>query len=216
MWKKILVLLLIAACSKSDPILEGDRTPVFRAIGIQVTEVFDGDLGEPLIPAKCDNFRIDSNNQIWRGNTRIFAGIPTDSEIKADKQVACRARYVYAGLSTGELVKVNSENRDLAWVADIFMANHPTSNILFVDIIATPVVNGDFIFVGGLGKAFCKIRDRDGTKVWCVPISVRDIVKSTRNYNVILADNGTKYVVSREGRVYLNPAESNRRRWWLF
>jgi hypothetical protein len=157
----ILSVLLVAACSKSDPILSGDRTPVFRTTDIQVTEVFDGDLGQPLVPAPC-NFRIDSNNQIWRGNTRIFAGIPTDSEIKGDKQVACRGRFVYAGLSTGELVKVNSETRDLAWVANIFMANHPTSNILFVDIIATPVVNGEF--QAGLARRFAKSATRMGRK----------------------------------------------------
>jgi len=213
MWK-ILLLLLIAACSKSDPILEGYRTPVFRATGVEASGVFEGELGAPLLPAPCNNIRIDANNQIWRGSTRIFAGIPTDSGIISEKFVACRGSYVYAGLSTGELVKVNYRTRDLAWVADIFMANHPTSNILFVNIIATPVINGEFIFAGGLGNAFCKVRDADGSKVWCVPISVRDIVKSTRNYNVVLADDGTKYVVSRQGKVYLMPEADKRRRWW--
>ena len=201
-WKILLICLLVGACSKSDPILEGNRTPVFRSVYVEASEVYESDLGEPLNPVPCD-FKIDANNQIWRGNHRIFAGIPTESEIKREKYVACRGRYIYAGLSTGELIKVDYVTRDLAWVTDVFVQNHPTSNILFVDIIATPVVNGEFIYAGGLGNAFCKVRDKDGSKVWCAPIAVKDIVKSTANYNVVLADDGVEYVVSNDGKVYL-------------
>jgi len=211
-----LLILFIAACSKSDPILEGERSPVFRPAYVEVTDVHDSDLGTPLIPEPC-NFKIDSNNQIWHGNTRIFAGLPTESEIRSEKSPACRGRFVYAGLSTGELVKIDFKTRDLAWISDIFVENHPTANILFVDVIARPVINGDFIYVGGLGNAFCKIRDRDGSKIWCVPIPVRDIVKSTENYNLILSAEGKEYVVSADGRVYLRtPLASNKRWWWPF
>ena len=210
----LITLSLLFSCSKNDPILEGHRVPIFQVAEVETVGIRERDLGDPIIPQDCSQYRIDSNNQVWRGETRIFAGLPTESEIQVDKQVACRGDYIYAGLSTGELVKVNRRTRDLAWIADIFQANHPTTNILFVDIVATPVVHGGYVYAGGLGNAFCKIRDRDGRIMWCRPISVRDILKSTRNYNVVLADDGTKYIVANsDGRIYIMQDEARKSLW---
>jgi outer membrane protein assembly factor BamB len=198
----LLPVLLLPACSKPDPILEGVRTPVFAKDEIKVLNKKPTDIGADITPEKCD-FTIDGNNQIWRDGARIFAGLPTESEIKVEKKAACRGEYVYAGLSTGELVKVDSETRDLEWTADIFAGHVPTGGAPFLDIIATPVHDGEYVYAGGLGNAFCKIKDSDGSKAWCLPVGVREILKSTKKFHFVLTADDEVMAVSADGRVYM-------------
>ena len=201
MKRLIFLFLIVAACSKSDPILEGVREPIFGQNNITVSDEKIENLGAELIPEKCD-FVIDSDNRIWKGETRIFAGLPTEAKIKTDKKVVCKGKYIYAGLSTGELVKVNAETRNLEWTADIFAAHMPTENAIFLDIVAAPVYNNGFVYAGGLGHALCKIRDRDGKKEWCLPISVQAILKSTSNFNIVETTDGRKLAIGTDGKVY--------------
>jgi outer membrane protein assembly factor BamB len=197
----ILHCALLVGCETSDPILPGARKPVFARDELVVLDKKIGDAGVPLVPEKCD-FTIDGNNMIWKNGVRIFAGLPTESEIKTDKKTACHGDFVYAGLSTGELVKVNAKTRDLEWTADIFAERAPTGATPFLDIIATPVYNGGFIYAGGLGGAFCKIRDKDGEKIWCRPIAVQEITASTKKFNFVKSADGREFVISTDGAVY--------------
>ena len=202
--KKIVICyLLLAGCTKTDPILEGRRVPVFEDNRVEISDEKITSLGEALPEVSCD-FTIDGNNQIWRGGRRIFAGLPTMAKIDVPRKVVCNGKYVYAGLSTGELVKVNKDSRNLEWTADIFMPHIPTGGSPFLDITAAPVWSDGFIYAGGLGGAFCKIRDKDGAKMWCLPISVEDIVKSTRTFNVVRTTDGEALAVSTDGKAYGN------------
>ena len=205
-----LLPVLLFACSKSDPILPGHRIPIFGQNRLEISDEKVHDLGEPLQAAPCD-FTIDRNNQIWQGERRIFSGFPTASKINVQRKVVCNGRYVYAGLSTGELVKVNSETRNIEWIVDIFAPHIPTGGSPFLDIIAPPVFNNGYIYAGGLGGAFCRIRDRDGAKIWCLPISVQDIVKSTRTFNVIRTTDGERFAISTDGTVYNYNISAKRR-----
>lgn len=197
----LLLCAICAACSKTDPILPGERSPIFKKSDVVVSDKKVVDPGAPLSPEKCD-YTLDGNNMIWDGKTRVFAGLPTESEIKAPKTPVCRGGFVYAGLSTGELVKVNAGTRNLEWTADIFAERAPTGAEPFLDIIAPPVPNGRFVYAGGLGGAFCKIRDSDGSKVWCLPVGVQSIALSTKNFNFILSTDGDLMAVSSGGEVY--------------
>ena len=194
-------LCILIACSKTDPTLPGDRIPVFDTGAPTVLDREPDDWGRDIEPQKCD-FTIDGGNRIWKGRARIFAGLPTESEINAPKRVACNGKFVYAGLSTGELVKVDSATRNLEWTADIFAAHAPTGGSHFLDIIAAPVLNGGFAYAGGLGGAFCKIRDSDGAKIWCLPIGVVEITRSTTKFNVLISTENELIAVSTDGKVY--------------
>ena len=192
--------MLLAACSKSDPVLPGDRVSIFRTDAPNIIATPPTDLGKTLEPKKCD-FTLDSDNRIWRGERRIFAGLPTDSKIKIERKTMCNGGYVYAGLSTGELVKVNAESRNVEWVAEIFSKNSPTSASPFLDIIATPVYADGFVYAGGLGNAFCKIRDKDGAKSWCLPLITTEILRATDKFAIIKTPELT-LAVSRDGKVF--------------
>ena len=182
--------------------LPGERIPIFKTPGLEVIEEMPaGGLGADLKAENCE-FTIDGGNGIWKGGTRVFAGLPTESEIKAPRKVVCNGGFVYAGLSTGELVKVDSKTRNLEWTADIFAETDPTGASPFLDIVATPVYSAGYVYAGGLGNAFCKIRDRDGSKVWCLPIAVQKVLRATDKYIVVETTAGTGLAVSVGGKVY--------------
>ncbi|MDR2268966.1 MAG: PQQ-like beta-propeller repeat protein [Rickettsiales bacterium] len=190
--------------------MEGTRIPIFKRAEMVILNKKIDDIGQPLAPAgdkddksssACD-YTIDSSNQIWRQGRRIFAGLPTVSEIRISKKVICNGGFVYAGLSTGELVKVDAATRELAWTADIFAENLPTGGAPFLDVTAAPVYNGGFVYAGGLGGAFCKLRDSDGKKIWCLPVAVQEIIASTQKFNWILTTDGEVLAVSTDGKIY--------------
>lgn len=198
-----IISVAMFACSSRDPILEGARVPVFKKDAPVVLGQKINNMGGEIPEKKC-SYAIDDSNQIWResDNMRIFAGLPTESKIDAPRVVACDGGFVYAGLSTGELVKVNVRTRDLEWTADVFAEHLPTGGPPFLDIIAAPVVNGGFVYAGGLGGAFCKLGDKDGKKIWCLPISVQAVVHSTKNFNFVLSADGDLFAVSNDGKIY--------------
>ena len=198
----LILIAMLAACTKTDPILPGARVPVFAADVLKIESGAPGNIGADLTPAPCD-YRIDGENQIWRGGARIFAGISTESEVAVNKKVVCSGKHIYAGLSTGELVKVDAATRNLAWAADIFAERNPTGGDPFLDIVAAPVVNGGFVYAGGFGGAFCKLRDSDGGKVWCLPIAVAAITRATENYIFVKTTDGRELAVSINGKAYL-------------
>jgi outer membrane protein assembly factor BamB len=203
----LILLFSLSACSKTDPILPGTRTPVFAEEKLKIEKGAPENIGADLAPAPCE-YTIDGANQIWRGKARIFAGLATDAEIKTQKRVVCGPNAgggggsVYAGLSTGEVVKVNTATRELEWTADVFADRLPTGGNPFLDIVAAPVLNGGFVYAGGLGGAFCKINDKTGKKVWCLPISVSEITRSTENYNFVKTTSGEDFAIGTDGKAY--------------
>jgi outer membrane protein assembly factor BamB len=211
-----LAALSVAAtvgCTSYDPILEGKRVPVFRPDAPIILGRRIDDLGGAVSEKEC-GYSIAGNNQIWRDkdNARIFAGLPTESKIDAPKRVVCGGDFIYAGLSTGELVKVNAKTRDLAWTADVFAEHLPVGGSPFLDIIAAPTVNGGFVYAGGLGGAFCKLRETDGKKVWCLPISAQAVLKKTDKFHFVLSADNDLFAVSNDGKIYwtANVADNDR------
>ncbi|MDR2769846.1 MAG: hypothetical protein LBB08_00165 [Rickettsiales bacterium] len=196
-------LVAMAACGKSDPILPGVREPVFKGHELAISgKKHVSDLGDPITTEQC-NCRIDEKNQIFCGKKRIFRGFATESVVSTPngKKPLCSGGFVYGGLSTGELVKV-SPSGYVEWAADIFSEFAPTGGAPFLDIVARPAAIGGFIYAGGLGDAFCKLRDKDGEKIWCLRISVQSI-RINRNFIVVEAADGKVYAVSADnGRTY--------------
>ena len=194
------LLTILWSCEKHDPILSGIRTPIFNNEQVQLIKDRVS-IGDPIKPEPCE-YTINSDNTIWKDGSRIFAGLPTSSDFKVDKKVICHDDFIYAGLSTGELIKVDAKTRKPEWIANIFSDKIVTGGTPFLDIIATPVYNNGFIYAGGLGDAFCKVRDSDGKKVWCLPISVQNILITTKNFNVLKTADEQTIAVSNDGKAY--------------
>lgn len=168
----IACLATLSACDKHDPILPGVRTSVFDTSAIKMADtkiVSLPDTAFEMIDTDCP-YTQDSSNVIWNGERKIFSGFPTSNSVKNDAKPVCSGKYLYAGLTTGELIKLNPNARQLVWIADIYRASNMTGGASVVDIVAPIVIRGANVYAGGLGDAFCKINTTTGTKHWCVEL----------------------------------------------
>jgi len=175
-------MLLFAACSKHDPILPGARTNVFddgSAVTSQNTTIAAGRIQMPAgampQPTNGATYAQDADNVVWSvapdgAKTRIFSGLPTMSRVSGVRNPVTAGGFVYAGLTTGEVVKINPKTRAPVWVADVFKPSAMTGGAPIMDIVAPVYVLGDSVYAGGLGDAFCRINDKTGKTVWCAGI----------------------------------------------
>ncbi|MCM1223523.1 MAG: PQQ-binding-like beta-propeller repeat protein [Lachnospiraceae bacterium] len=191
----VIALVALAACAKHDPILPGTRSAIFASNDITVLNTPVPDVPENFIDsdtAACP-YRQDSSNVIWHGERKIFSGFATPNSVASHQRPVCHGKYVYAGLTTGELVKVNPTTRVIAWMADIYRPSNLTGGASVVDITAPIVVDDAYVYAGGLGDAYCKINNANGAKKWCVNIGVG---------LPFLVANNVSYVVSTDGKLY--------------
>ncbi len=187
--------IMLTACASHDPILPGVRTSVFTDTTPEVLGTPVPNAPEQIImpaPQKCP-YTQDASNVIWDGERKVFSGFPTSNSVKSVQTPVCAGNYVYAGLTTGELVKVNPKSRSIAWVADIYRPSNMTGGASVLDIIAPIVVRGNDVYVGGLGDAFCRINAETGNKKWCTEIGVG---------TAFLVDGAVAYVVATDDYLY--------------
>lgn len=200
--RKILTVICCAlglvACDKHDPILPGVRTAIFPSANIKITGQNITDLPSDIATVDNSNcpYRQDSANTIWDGNRKIFSGFPTNNSVDADIKPVCSGNYIYAGLTTGEVVKINKNNRQIVWIADIYRASNLTGGASMVDIIAPIVPYKNHVYAGGLGDAFCKLNATNGDKKWCIDISVGTPFTITDKYAFVVSTDDLLYAIS--------------------
>ncbi len=187
------VLCALCGCSKTDPVLPGQRTSIFGGSALTFHETSVPNLPDemPSQQSGACMCTIDSSNVIWIGERKLFSGFATDSYVKCEKQPVCDGDFVYAGLSTGELVKVNQRTRNVAWVADIYKDSNMLGGASVLDIVAPIVVTKTDVYAGGLGDAFCRVNKSNGSKRWCLDIGTDTafIVMDSVIYMVSTGDN---------------------------
>ena len=195
----------LVACDKHDPILPGVRTAIFDGANVNV-------LGQDIldVPTKIVNidnsncpYTQDKNNVVWDGTRKIFSGFPTSNTVSGNVSPVCSGKYIYAGLTTGELVKLNPKNRQIIWIADIYRASNLTGGASMVDIVAPVVPVDRYVYVGGLGDAFCKLDATSGVKKWCLDIGVGVPFVITENFAFVVSTDRVLYAVSlKNGDIY--------------
>lgn len=190
--------LILAACDKHDPILPGVRTPIFGGASVEVQNRVITDVPETVVVT--DNvdckYTQDSENIIWDGSRKIFSGFATPNSVSCNQQPVCSGSYLYAGLTTGELIKIKPSNRQIVWIADIYRASNLTGGASMVDIVAPIVPYGKYVYAGGLGDAFCKVSASTGIKSWCLDISVAVPFIIAGNYAFVVSADNNLYAVS--------------------
>ncbi len=140
----LISLGLLGACSKHDPILPGQRTSVFNTDTLKVLDAdFENlsDSARDIKSADCP-YSQDSANIIWNGDKKIFSGFRTPNSVQSNQKPVCDGNYIYAGLTTGELIKINKNTRHIYWTADIYRASNLTGGAEVLDIVAPVVVSG--------------------------------------------------------------------------
>ena len=208
--KKIYLFLFVAlafvGCSKHDPILPGVRHDIFDSndIVVENKEVPDlsGNVKNISGDEKCD-YRQDSSNTVWDGDKKLFSGFSGDTFVKSSQSPICDGQYIYTGLSTGEVIKINKNNGKLIWMADVFRASNMMGGASVVDIVAHVGLDGKYVYAGGLGDAFCKLNAGNGHKIWCLEISVpTDFIIVDDFAFVVGGDNNLYAIDNKNGSVY--------------
>ena len=118
----LVCIMALSACSKHDPILPGVRKSIFETQTVKTTDEKIATLPNSAfeMPATDCPYTLDTKNTIWDGDHKVFSGFPTPNSVARDTKPVCNGNYVYAGLTTGELVKINPANRKIVWIADIY------------------------------------------------------------------------------------------------
>jgi len=196
--------LAVAACDKHDPVLPGVRDSIFNTKSLNILNENVPDAPENIAttaPIDCPYHQKD--NTVWDGERKIFSGFATGNSVAGTRTPVCNGKYVYAGLSTGELVKINPQNRQIVWMADVYRPSNMTGGASVLDIVAPIQINKQYVYVGGLGEAFCKISDTTGNAAWCINIGVEKpfIITDTIVY-VVDTDKNLNAVRLRDGAIY--------------
>lgn len=199
----ILVGVALAACGEKDPILPGHRTAIFAQNQINFIDSVNENPGVEISTDNDCPYTQDAENVVWRGDKKIFSGFPTSNSVKSTQKPICSGKFIYVGLTTGELVKINPSSRDIAWIADIYRPSNMTGGASVLDIIAPIVLDNDWIYVGGLGDALCRVSAATGAKKWCATIGTahRFIVTNTSVF--VMATDGNLYALrASDGAAY--------------
>lgn len=209
--KKIAFLLmgfgLLAACSSHDPILPGTRTSIFNTTSVRAADTEIKSLPETAFEMQVTDcpYRQDSSNTIWNGERKIFAGFPTTNSVENDAKPVCSGKFIYAGLTTGELMKINTGTRAIVWIADIYRPSNMTGGASVLDIVAPIVIRGSDVYAGGLGDAFCKINAGSGAKKWCAEIgTAKPFIIANDVIFVVATDNKLYALRDSDGAAYWN------------
>ena len=201
----IICILALCACDKHDPILPGVRTSIFDTVKIKTADTQIASSPESafeMLTTDCP-YRQDSSNTIWNGDRKIFTGFPTTNSVKNNATPVCSGKSIYAGLTTGELIKINAVNNQVVWVADIYRPSNMTGGASVVDIVSPIIVREKDVYVGGLGDAFCKINATSGAKKWCIEIGTAEPFVIADDVIFVVATNGKLYAIrDNDGAAY--------------
>lgn len=206
-------LIGLGACDKHDPILPGIRTAIFDTTRLEIKNQTITDIPTETFIADNSNcpYTQDTSNVIWDGTRKIFSGFPTNNTVKSNMHPVCDGKYLYAGLTTGELIKLNPKNRQIVWIADIYRASNMTGGASMVDIVVPPLLHGNAVYAGSLGNAFCRINAISGDKVWCIELSVSTPFIIAGKYAFVVADDDNLYATSLDdGTIYWRTSVSER------
>lgn len=199
-------LVALGACSKHDPILPGTRSAIFATNAPVVLNQSITDLPATTVAGDADAncpYTQDASNVIKNGDRKIFSGFPTPNSVHSNMRPVCSGKYVYAGLTTGEVVKVDTKTRNIVWIADVFRPSNMTGGASVVDIVAPIMLHNGTVYAGGLGDAFCAINATSGVKKWCTYIgTAHPFVITNVAAFVVGTDNNLYAVRMRDGAIY--------------
>ena len=202
----LLCALAIYGCAKHDPILPGVRHDIFADGEVKFTNKQVPQLSSEQKNISGDvpcNYVQDISNTIWNGDKKIFSGFATNNAVKSKQSPVCSGKFIYTGLSTGEAIKINTTTKQPIWVVDVYKERNLTGAATVVDIVAHVGVDKNFVYVGGLGDAFCKLNANNGDKVWCVNISVPVDFIVVDNFAFVVGGDNNLYAINTDnGNVY--------------
>ena len=209
--KKIYLIFVMSmvmfGCSKHDPILPGVRHEIFASGDVVATGEIVPDLAKSpkdiyFMNADC-NCSQDKTNTVFCGNKKMYIGFAGETVVNSGQKPICVGNYLYTGLSSGTVIKINKTNRKLVWATDVYKESSFTGGASVVDIIARVGFDNGFVYAGGLGDAFCKLNAENGNKIWCLNISVPVDFMIVDNFAFVVGSDSILYAINiKDGVVY--------------
>lgn len=204
------MMAVLCGCAKHDPILPGVRNSIFATSAPVALNQTIADLPATAVTSDADAvcpYTQDASNVIKNGDRKIFSGFPTPNSVRSDMKPICSGKYVYAGLTTGEVIKVDTKTRNIAWIADVFRPSNMTGGASVIDIVAPIMLHNGTVYAGGLGDAFCAINATSGVKKWCAYIgTAHPFIITDAAAFVVGTDDNLYAVRMRDGAIYWRAA----------
>jgi len=177
--RKYFVLILpalfvaMAGCDKKDPILPGVRVPVFhnnlemKESKATAAELMGKEKGNRTKGEAEQLYEMSENNILTRKSDGrvILRGFPTATKAGPAAEPIVSGNFIYAGLSTGEVLKIRRANGEIIWTVDLGGRSLLTGGSLLSDI-SVMKLDGNFLYVSGVGGTFGKLRSTTGEAVW--------------------------------------------------
>ncbi|MDR0449464.1 MAG: PQQ-like beta-propeller repeat protein [Rickettsiales bacterium] len=204
---------MLGACDKKDPILPGERIPVFHDSGkLKEKDARVGELiGKVVSPAATNSCTMDpglrrgdgcvgggddklyimsDDNVLTRKSDGkiIFRGFPTAAKAGAAALPIVSGKFIFIGLSTGEVLKINKDTGEILWSADLGGRSLLTGGSLVSDISVLRL-SGGALYAASLGGVLARIDAANGDVVWTANIgTIHPIFISGRALAVIDSD----------------------------
>lgn len=206
-------LIALCACDKRDPVLPGVRTAIFAQNNMNVLNTVVPDLPDSVPSREITDcpYTQNTSNVIMYNDTKVYAGFPTQNTVKGNQKPVCSSNAVYAGLTNGVVVKLKRSSNSFVWQADVFKASNMTGGSSVVDIVAPMILDGDSLYVAGLGNAFCRLDVNTGIDEWCAEIGSAHPFVLLKNVAYIVGNDNNLYAVrTKDGAIYWkSPVEEN-------
>lgn len=206
-------LIVLCACDKHDPVLPGVRTAIFAQNDMNVLNTTVASLPDNVPSREITDcpYTQNTSNVIMYNGARVYAGFPTQNTVKGNQKPVCSSNAVYAGLTNGVVVKLKRSDNSFVWHADVFKASNMTGGTSVVDIVAPMILDGDSLYVAGLGNAFCRLDVQTGIDKWCAEIGSAHPFVLLKNVAYIVGNDNNLYAVRiKDGAIYWkSPVEAN-------
>jgi outer membrane protein assembly factor BamB len=221
----LLPIILLAACDKTDPILQGNRelifadtTPIAANISVSTLigkvpefEIADDakTLFENAPAAKQSVYSLNEDNILTRNSDKrvIFSGFSTGT--KTGKPIApiINGDYIFIGLSTGEIVKL-SKSGDIEWTRDINRSSLLTGGSPLTDVSQMQII-GDYVYASTFGGTTSKLSTDSGEIIWTADTATYQLfLFSGRALFLIDMKNNLSVINTTNGKVVAsNPLE---------
>jgi outer membrane protein assembly factor BamB len=121
---------------------------------------------------------------------------------------------IYAGTSNGRVVAINSSTQSLEWFYTVAMPSGGAScgqSSVSAPIYATPIVDGDLVYIGTYSGEVYALSRADGESIWIYPPKGEGYIGAVVGSPVIA--NGIIYTSSSDGKVYALNTTNGKPMW---
>ncbi len=192
----------VIAVIKDKLILTKNMGEVFAFDSQTGKEIWKTNLGVALHgPIQFDEkyiYTTAENNDLYKINTetgtseKLFSGMAVGTNMLGSAKPAISGENVFFGMSTGDVVSLNKNNKSTNWFASVYKNNLLTGGHNLTDILSDITLDNNNVYVAGIGYELASLNQETGKKNWSKEIP--------SNQNIWLI-NENIFTVSTDGKL---------------